>query len=242
MKGSVKPYTVTVDNSSHDGKKKKKRSDRRSSSSRSSSKAASTASKPVTKAVTKTTPVVSTVYFTDVNAKHKHAEAVAYVKENRLMAGVGNNKFAPQLDTTRGMLVTVLYKLHGENKNEVNTFSDIEGNVWYKNGANWARENNLVAGIGDNKFGGNDELTREQIVAVLYQYAKLKGYDRTKMKSITSYSDYDKVSTYALPAMRWAEANGIFDGVFKDNIQPQKAMTRGDLAQMMMNFSKIEKK
>ena len=90
----------------------------------------------------------------------------------------------------------------------------------------------IVAGVGDNNFAPEQEISREQLVTILYRYAgepKVKG-------SLDKYSDASKVSSYAQDAMLWAVENGIVSGMGDNTLAPQGDATRAQVAQIMMNF------
>ncbi len=176
------------------------------------------------------------VYFKDVPRANIYAKGVAYVKEHNLMAGVGNNMFAPNVQTTRGMLVTVLFTLSGENPVLNKAFTDIPKGSWYAKGANWASKFKITAGIGDGKFGGSNPLTKEQIITMLYTYAKHKGYDISARENISNFTDSKNISEYALIPMKWAQANGMLDNISMKTLDPQAPITRGELAMLIEQF------
>lgn len=104
--------------------------------------------------------------FSDVDAEDWYAEAAVYCRDNGLMAGTSGTTFSPDTPMTRGMLVTVLYRLAGspplEDENLGYPFADVPGDSWYADGVYWARLNGVVSGYSDSAFGPNDPLTREQ--------------------------------------------------------------------------------
>lgn len=113
--------------------------------------------------------------FSDVDAGDWYAEAAAYCRDNGLMSGTGGSTFSPDTPMTRGMLVTVLYRLAGsptlENENLGYPFADVSGDSWYADGVYWARLNGVVSGYSDSAFSPSDPLTREQLAAILWRYA-----------------------------------------------------------------------
>ena len=159
--------------------------------------------------------------FTDVPAGSWYAEAVNYVSEKGLMNGTGTGTFSPNSTTTRGMIVTILARVEG-----VNT----SGTPWYAAGQKWAMDNGISDGT--NMVG---EVTREQLAAILYRYAKQKGYDVSKSAALTAFSDADKVSGYAAEAMQWAVAEGLLQGS-NGKLNPQGSATRAQVATILMRF------
>ena len=160
--------------------------------------------------------------FTDVKPTDWYSEAVAYTVEAGLMNGTGSGKFSPQATTTRGMLMTVLARMDG-----VDTTG---GTDWYTKGMEWAKRE----GVSD---GTNPELpiTREQLAAMLYRYAGSPAVGSNTL----NFSDADKVSAWALDAMRWAVKNGVVSGKGNQTLDPTGYATRAEVAQMLYNFSKV---
>ena len=159
--------------------------------------------------------------FTDVPAGSWYADAVKYVSEKGLMNGTSKNGFSPNATTTRGMIVTILARVEGVNTN---------GTPWYAAGQKWAMSNGISDGT--NMVG---EVTREQLAAILYRYAKQKGYDVSKSAALTAFSDADKVSGYAAEAMQWAVAEGLLQGS-NGKLNPQGSATRAQVATILMRF------
>ena len=160
--------------------------------------------------------------FADVASGSWYYDGVKYAYENGLMNGTGANTFAPGADTTRGMIVTILARLDG-----VNT----AGDPWYAAGRTWAMD----AGVSD---GTNMEgkITREQLAAMLYRYAKMKGYDVSASADISGYTDASSVSSWAKEAMQWAVGAGLINGRTAATLAPQGNATRAEVASILMRF------
>ena len=173
--------------------------------------------------------------FPDVDENDWFYDAVVYAYQNELMNGVGDNRFAPNSATTRGMLVTILYRLEGEPAVTGEADFDDVGDTWYTDAVIWAAANDIVNGIGDNQFGPENTLTREQLVTMLYRYAQNKGYDVTASADLSGYPDAGKVQTYAQEAMSWAVAEGIVEGM-DGNLNPAGNATRVQIATILMRF------
>src|SRR5699024_6965224 len=135
------------------------------------------ASKVTVKAAFAEEEIVSTLPFTDVETGDWFYEAVQYVYENGMMNGVGHNLFAPSSNLTRGMIAQVLYNLEGTPTAGSSAFTDVAADQWYADAVNWAAANDIVGGYGNGKFGPEDDITREQMAQILYNYATFKGYD-----------------------------------------------------------------
>ena len=174
--------------------------------------------------------------FLDVNEGDWFYDAVAYAYENGLMDGVGGNRFAPNSETTRAQLVTILYRLEGEPAVTGEAgFDDVAAGQWYTDAVIWAAANDIVNGIGDNQFGPENTLTREQLVTMLYRYAQNKGYDVTASADLSGYPDAGQIQSWAQEAMTWAVAEGIVEGM-DGNLNPAGHATRAQIATILMRF------
>ena len=99
---------------------------------------------------------------------------------------------------TRAMLVTVLYNLENPEKTDAqNTFSDVKNGEWYTNAVIWAKENGIVNGISETEFAPNKKITREQLVTVMYRYAKLKRTNMNSLSELSDFTDSDEIYDYA---------------------------------------------
>lgn len=178
--------------------------------------------------------------FVDVPGDAWYYDAVKYVNENGLMAGTSANTFAPDLTTTRGMIVTILYRLEGspDIENEIwgYPFKDVDANAYYATAVYWARMNGIVAGYSDELFGPDDIITREQMATILYRYAQYKGYDTTAKADLSKYTDAAQVGSYAVDAIRWANAEGLVNGTSNTTLTPQGGATRSQAAAILMRF------
>lgn len=150
--------------------------------------------------------------FDDVAQADWFYDAVRFVYENGLIAGTGGTAFSPQANTSRGMIVTILYRLEGTPGAGANTFSDVAAGKYYTDAVAWAAENEIVSGYGDGKFGPEDAITREQMAVILMNYAKFKGYDVSMSTDLSKYTDEGSISGWAKDAISWANAAGLIRG------------------------------
>ena len=175
--------------------------------------------------------------FTDVMENDWFASSVDFVVENKLMAGVSGGKFAPDVTLTRAMLVTVLYRLEGEPAtNRSIPFADVDMGAYYANAVSWAKQNGIVAGISENEFAPDLNITREQIASIMFRYAKFKGYDVSASADITSYNDAGKVSDWATESMKYAVGSGLIMGKTETTLNPLDNATRAEFAAIMQRF------
>lgn len=184
----------------------------------------------------KATETPSETKFSDVSANDWFASAVDYVTGKGMMNGTADNTFSPKANTTRGMVVTVLYRLENQPSTSAASFTDVASGAYYANAVAWANANGIVSGYGSGKFGPNDKVTREQLAAILYRYAQYKKYDVSGAKSLDGYTDVQSVSSYAVPALQWANAAGVVTGKSGSKLDPKGNATRAEVAAMLMRF------
>lgn len=181
--------------------------------------------------------------FVDVDPGEWYVDGIDYVVEHGLMEGVGGNRFDPHGTLTRGMLVTILYRLEGSPGvvGEM-PFTDVTSGTWYFNAILWASENNIVNGYGDGRFGPTDSLTRQQLAAILYRYANGKGYDISKGEStdLSTFTDAALIHEYAVTPMRWVCGEELLRTTGR-LLEPAAYATRGLVADMLMRFAALKK-
>lgn len=175
--------------------------------------------------------------FTDVKESDWFFKGVEYVVDKGVMSGVSENQFDPSGKLTRAMLVQMLYNMESRPACDAeNAFIDVPVGQWYTDAVIWANDAKIVSGMGDGLFAPNMEITREQMVAMLYNYAKYKGYDVTASADLSAFADTASVSTWAQPAMQWAVAEGYISGMGDSQLAPQGTATRAEIASVIMRF------
>lgn len=174
--------------------------------------------------------------FTDVNENDWFYDVVLYAYDNGLMTGVSATEFAPNQTTTRGMIVSMLARLEGVTSAEDAGFADVAANDWYATAVNWAASVGVVNGYEDNTFRPNAPITREQMAAILYNYADYKGYDVSARADLSDYADAASISSWAEDVLAWANAEGLINGMTATTIDPQGATTRAQTAAMFERF------
>ena len=176
--------------------------------------------------------------FTDVTSGDWFYDAVAYVYDKGMMEGTTDTTFAPAMNLTRSMIAQVLYNL--EERPEAPGaagFPDVAADAWYADAVNWAAARGIVKGYDTGAFGPEDSVTREQLAAILYRYAQVKGYDTTRGgMAVREFSDSASISDWAQEAMAWAVNAQVLSGKGNGVLDPQGTATRAEVAQMLMNF------
>lgn len=174
--------------------------------------------------------------FNDVSYGDWYYNAVQFVYSRGIMDGVDYYKFAPNGTITRGMILTMLWRMAGEPFDmPVTSFTDVEIGRYYTTAVAWACRNGIADGMGESTFGPNDAITREELVTLMYRYAQYFGHSCIGT-SIEGFADAGSVSSYAYNAMCWAYKAGVVTGTTGSRLNPQGTASRAEAAQMIMSF------
>ncbi len=188
-----------------------------------------------------TASAASVADFTDVMPTAWYYNAVDYAARESLFSGTGNGKFSPEAPMTRGMFVTVLGRLSGvsDAKPIEVSFSDVNPSDWFAPYVEWAAKYEIVSGTGNGKFAPDRKISREQMAAVLYRYAKLIGAgDNQNGTEILKFPDTGDVADYAKEAMTWAVDKEILKGA-DGRLDPKGTATRAQVAQVFLNAKDV---
>ena len=187
-----------------------------------------------------TIPVtVRSIPFEDVPANAWYFDAVKYNYEHKLMQGTTATTFAPAINTSRSMVVQILYNKQGKpNSPYTGTFNDVSNGHWYMPAVEWAAKENIVSGTGNGAFNPNGEVTREQMAMIFYNYAKYVGYDTSARGDTSSFTDANLIHSWASEPMSWAISVGLLKGS-GNNLNPLGTASRAEIAQVLMNFETI---
>lgn len=169
--------------------------------------------------------------FNDSDPKAWYHDGVHWVLEEGIMNGTGESTFAPNSPTTRGMIVTMLWRMEGEPKAESSSFTDLTQD-WYIPAVNWAAAKGIVNGYSESSFGPEDPITREQLAAILYRYEAAESGQPIDSK----YTDAGQISDWAVDAMAWANTEGIITGRTETTLAPKENATRAEVATMLMRL------
>lgn len=176
--------------------------------------------------------------FADVFENDWFYDSVSYVVSEGLMNGVSTTHFNPDGTTTRAMIVTILWRLEGEPKTNESNFTDVAKRDWFAEAVAWASAEGIVNGMSKTEFAPNQSITREQLAAMLFRYAKYKGYDTSASADLFQYEDMDQVSDYAEEAMAWAVAEGLITGMSDTVLNPAGTATRAQVSVILTRFCK----
>lgn len=180
-------------------------------------------------------PEASALPFADVSYTNWYYDAVKFVYDKGIMDGVSYYRFAPDATITRGMVVTMLWRMAGEPYESSAGFTDVASGRYYSTAVAWAAKNGIVEGMTSSTFAPDQAITREQLASILYRYARWLGFSGYGT-DISGYTDAGKVSGYAYDAMCWAVKTGVVTGTSAKVLDPQGTATRAAAAQMFMNF------
>ena len=180
-------------------------------------------------------PAASALPFNDVAYTSWYYDAVKFVYDKGIMDGVSYYRFAPDATITRGMVVTMLWRMAGEPYEAAAGFTDVAAGRYYTTAVAWAAKNGIVEGMTSTTFAPDQAITREQLASILYRYAKWLGFSGYG-SDISGYTDAGKVSSYAYDAMSWAVRSGVVTGTSAKVLDPQGTASRAAAAQMFMNF------
>ena len=178
------------------------------------------------------------VSFRDVAAGQWYTEAVLEAASKGIMNGMGDGTFAPQANLKRAMLVQILYNLEGRPAVSGGAaFGDVAPGDWYAPAVAWAAGEKLVEGYGGN-YAPLADITREQLVTVLWRYARWKGAAASG-GSLEGFADAAEVSSWAAEAMGWAVGAGLLKGRTADTLAPRGEATRAEVATLMLRFTAL---
>lgn len=175
--------------------------------------------------------------FADVPSGSWYYDDVAYVYDTGLMTGLTATAFGPNLSTTRGMIVTILWRMENEPVAKHGCpFADVRRGSYYEQAIAWASENGIVTGFDSSTFAPDRAITREQLAAILFRFAAYRGMDAVTLReTLSSFQDQAAISVYAVSALNWAVGEGLMQGT-GDKLEPTGNATRAQVAAMLRRF------
>ena len=175
--------------------------------------------------------------FADVPSGSWYYDDVAYVYDTGLMTGLTATTFGPNLSTTRGMIVTILWRMENEPAAKHGCpFADVRRGSYYEQAIAWASENGIVTGFDSSTFAPDRAITREQLAAILFRFAAYRGMDAVTLReNLSSFQDQAAISAYAVSALNWAVGEGLMQGT-GDKLEPTGSATRAQVAAMLRRF------
>ena len=175
--------------------------------------------------------------FTDTKNDFWWHDGIHYCVENGLMVGFPGSVFKPDAPLSRAQIVMILWRMEGSPvANYAMSFKDVKSSEWYTEAIRWAQSTGVVLGYNDDAFGPDDNVTREQLAAILHRYAGYKKIDVSARSNLTQFTDAGKVSDWALDNVKWAVAAGMVNGRTETTIVPLGLTTRAEAATMIQRF------
>lgn len=179
--------------------------------------------------------------FTDVPTSAWFYDSVRNVYENYIMNGVSPTLFQPNGTMSRAMVATVLWRLEGEPEmDDTSVFTDVPRGQWYTQAITWAYEQGIITGYGGGRFGPQDNVTRQQLAAMLFRYAKTMDLDGGERASLSAYRDQGQVADWAREAFAWAVAKGHINGTSPTTLSPTGTATRAQCAAILTRMLAYE--
>ena len=178
--------------------------------------------------------------FSDVAPSDWYKDAVDFVYDNNLMTGINQSTFAPDKNTSRAMLITILWRQAGcpVVETEAN-FADILPEAYYSQALRWAVKEGIVPQTGNTMFGPDEQITREELATMLYRFAQVSGYDVSKQADLSQYTDASEISQSNIQAIKWVVAQGLITGMSDTSLSLQSNVTRAQIAMTMMRLCQL---
>jgi hypothetical protein len=178
--------------------------------------------------------------FTDVQEDVWYSEAIDYVTSKEIMVGFGDGTFQPNVNLTRAMMVQLLYNLADNPAvSGSSPFTDVVENAWFTKAIIWGNQQGIAMGNGDGTFSPNEDITREQMVTMLWRYA---GKPSASSTTLAKYTDAGQISSYAQEAMCWAVEIGLVQGRGENKVNPKDTATRAEAATILMRYLELQNK
>ena len=177
--------------------------------------------------------------FTDTLNDYWWHDGIHYCVENKLMVGMGDKLFVPDGDTSRAMVVTILWRLSGSQRSKARmTFTDVPRNVWYTEAVKWGQENGVVKGYSDEEFAPDKAISREEMMTIFCRYFKFRGGQVNANYELSAFKDAEIVSTWAEESVKWSVNNSVIlgDG---DLLNPSATCTRAQAAAIVQRFCEM---
>ena len=175
--------------------------------------------------------------FDDVSEDDWYYDSVYYVYAYGLMNGTAEATFSPENATTRGMLVTILYRMEGSPQGGGwSPFTDVDPELYYAQPIAWAAWNGIVKGITETTFSPDAPVTRQQMAAILYRYAAWKKWDVSQQGNLFQFTDWEQIQEYARTPLAWASAAGLIQGKENNILDPAGTATRAQVATILQRF------
>ena len=179
--------------------------------------------------------------FRDLDTTKWYHEAIDTMLREGLMNGTGNGLFEPNGTLTRAMLVTILWRSEGKPAASAQTsFTDVPAGAYYVEAVRWAAANGVVKGVSSTEFGPSKNITRQELVTILWRLAAKKGLNTSNAGlTVPEFADHSQIAAWAAEAMSWGCTRGILTGKSANRVDPTGTATRAEAAAMIVRFRNL---
>lgn len=179
--------------------------------------------------------------FRDLDTTKWYHEAIDTMLREGLMNGTGNGLFEPNGTLTRAMLVTILWRSEGKPAASAQTsFTDVPAGAYYAEAVRWAAANGVVKGVSSTEFGPSKNITRQELVTILWRLAAKKGLNTSNAGlTVPEFADRSQIAAWAAEAMSWGCTRGILTGKSANRVDPTGTATRAGAAAMIVRFRNL---
>ncbi len=181
--------------------------------------------------------------FKDCDPKAWYHDGVHFCLEKGYMVGVKEDRFGPSTALSRAMIVTMLWRMEGSPVvNYAMSFEDVAEDQWYTEAIRWAQSTGIVTGYKDSRFGPKDNVSREQLSAILMRYSEFKGIEVMERADLAAFADVESISSWATDSVQWAVGAGIINGRSATKLAPTGNATRAEAACMLQRVCEAVEK
>ena len=179
--------------------------------------------------------------FRDLDTTKWYHEAIDTMLREGLMNGTGNGLFEPNGTLTRAMLVTILWRSEGKPAaSDQTSFTDVPAGAYYAEAVRWAAANGVVKGVSSTEFGPSKNITRQELVTILWRLAAKKGLNTSNAGlTVPEFADRSQIAAWAAEAMSWGCTRGILTGKSANRVDPTGTATRAEAAAMIVRFRNL---
>lgn len=177
--------------------------------------------------------------FTDLQYQWAKEEILAAYYAG-LFKGISETEFAPDLDITRAMFVTVLYRMSGASSDvSAESFTDVPETAYYASAVAWASNVGITKGTGGGRFSPDLPISRQELMTMLFRYADYMGRDVSMRRDLDDVSDLSDIAPWAMDAVSWAYAERLLNGFTDDTLRPLNTATRAQTAAILCRYEDL---
>ena len=195
---------------------------------------------PTVQAVSKpdsnTSGYVEQLSYADISANDSFYYAVAGLERNNIRIGKSSNSFSPADIVNRADFISMLYQFENvPTKTSNSAFNDVGLNHSNREAINWAAAKKIALGTVSKTFSPEKNISRQEMVTMLYRYAQSEGYVSSFNTYLENYEDEASVSQYAADALNWSISCGLLhtDGAA---LEVEKTLTRAEVSVYLYRF------